>query len=172
SIYVPAWIDGEFVENALELVVRTSVRNSVAEAPTTNDVAEAIAQQLGTLIPPGGRLWFAYEAFDGEGALMRETRAALKARVPLLTTPIGYLLYCADCWIGLRDWDIPEGGREGPRKLQGNKALNAEQTRQRAREIVPVLEQFALRAGGEIERRAAARAQVMLPALRSMAGAT
>ncbi len=166
SIYVPAWIDGEFVE------ITTDDRGQKTEDESASSVTQAIAERLGALIPPGGRLWFAYEAFDGEGELMRETRAALNARVPLIATPIGYLLFCAGCWIGLRDWDIPEGGREGPRKLQGNKPLNAEHARQRAREIVPLLEQFIQNAQTEIERRARTRAQVMLPALRSDAGLT
>ena len=90
--------------------------------------------------------------------------------MPLVTTPIGYLLFCADCWIGIRDWDIPEGGREGPRKLQGNKALDAEHAQRRAQEIVPRLEEFVSRAQGELEERAAARAVAMLPALKSIAG--
>ncbi len=167
SIYVPAWIDGEFMENGLGFVVGASAPEESTQVLTTN-----IARRLGALIPPGGRLWFAYEAFDGEGELMRETRAALNARVPLIATPIGYLLFYAGCWIGLRDWDIPEGGREGPRKLQGNKPLNAEHARQRAREIVPLLEQFIQNTQTEIERCARMRAEVMLPALRSDAGLT
>jgi hypothetical protein len=154
SIYVPSWIDGEFVESAREFDAK---------------LAEEIARALGTLIAPGGRMWFAYESFAGEGELMRETRAALAQRVPLLATPIGYLLFCADCWIGLRDWDIPEGGREGPRKLQGNKALNAKHAQGRAAEIVRVLEPFSRQdAVAEVERRAQKRAKITIPALRAI----
>jgi hypothetical protein len=143
SIYVPAWIDGEFVE----------------ETPIADDLAQAIASKLGTLIPPGGRMWFAYEAFGVEGALMRETRQALVQNLPLITTPLGFLLFRADCWCGLRDWHIPEGGREGPRKLQGNKAINAEHARQRASAILSELETFLRRdTQTKIEREAHARA--------------
>jgi hypothetical protein len=166
SIFVPGWIDGEFVEDPAE-DRRPRTETSVIRLPSS--VHEAIASKLGALVPPGGRFWLAYEAFDAEGVLMRETRAELRERVPLLATPIGYLLFRAGCWSGLRDWDIPEGGREGPRKLQGNKPLNAEYARQRAAEIVPALEEFAGNAKTGLERRAALRAQKIVPALRAMA---
>jgi hypothetical protein len=169
SIYVPAWIDGEFVEYPSD---NAGWMAGVSVIGLPSPVITGIAERLGTLIPPGGRLWFAYEAFDGEGDLMRETRAALSARVPIIATPIGYLLFCAGCWVGLRDWDIPEGGREGPRKLQGNKPLNAAHAQRRAREIISVLEEFMTRAQTGIEQRARGRAQVMLPALRIVAAAT
>jgi|GEM_PF-4736608 hypothetical protein len=126
SIHVPTWIDGEFVE----------------ETPLANPLAQAIAQKLGALISPGGRLWLAYESFSAEGTLMRETRWALAQTIPLIITPLGFLLFHAGCWCGLRDWHIPEGGREGPRKLQGNKALDASHARQCAREIVQELNRF------------------------------
>jgi len=156
SIYVPSWIDGEFVEDQPTL---------------SHTLFTGVAQRLGALIQPGGRLWFAYEAFGNAGAMMRETRDALDAHVPLIATPIGFLLFRADCWCGLRDWDIPEGGREGPRKLQGNKPLHAAHARQRAGEIVQTLEQFlGQRVQLEIAARAQARAQVILPALRLVVG--
>jgi hypothetical protein len=166
SIYVPGWIDGEFIGDWTE-DQRPRTETSVIHLPSF--VLEEIAAQLGALIPPGGRFWLAYEAFDGEDALMRETRAGLRERVPLLATPIGYLLFRAGCWSGARDWDIPEGGREGPRKLQGNKPLNAEHARQRAREIVPALERFIEHAETETEQRAALRAQKIVPSLRNIA---
>ncbi len=152
SIYVPAWIDGEFIENSTAFTV---------------PLAEALAEKLGAMIPPGGRLWLAYESFGEEGEMMRETRAGLLANVPLMTTPIGFLLYRADCWLGLRDWHFPEGGREGPRKLQGNKAVNTEHMRERAAEIAPELEKFSsASAQEEIAQRAQARAKIVLPAMK------
>lgn len=165
SIYVPGWIDGEFVE-----VADLATSSEDTRLREMLSLAEEIAKKLGALIPPGGRFWIAYEAFDGEGELARGTRAGLTAGVPLLTTPIGFLLYRADCWLGLRDWLFPEGGREGPRKLQGNKALNAEHARQRASEIVPVLENFLEQpARDDIERRAQQRAEIILPPLKTIA---
>lgn len=151
SIHVPTWIDGEFVEQALDLII-----------------AEEIARRLGALIPPGGRLWFAYETFGDEGELARETRIALAARVPLIATPMGWLLFQAGCWTGMRDWDIPEGGREGPRKLQGNKPVNRDDARWRATEISAILKRFIVQeADAEISRRAQRRARKILQAFES-----
>ena len=185
STYVPAWIDGEFIEHIslrgkpIDLQSsfnRHSERSeeshkelgeTLAMAPSdASKLAEEIAQKLGTLIPPGGRFWLAYEAFDGEGEMMRETRAGILAKVPLVTTLIGFLLFRADCWLGMRDWLFPEGGREGPRKLQGNKAVDSAHARERAGENVKELEIFLnQRAGNEIIDRAQARARLVLPAM-------
>ncbi len=145
SLYVPTWIDGEFVE----------------ETPLAYPTAQAIAQKLGTLIPPGGRFWLAYESFGEEGPLMRETRWALAHPIPLLITPLGFLLFHAGCWCGLRDWHIPEGGCEGPRKLQGNKALNATHAHQCVREIVHELNTF-LRQPHPLEPSLRSRAEIIL----------
>lgn len=103
--------------------------------------------RLGDLIPPGGRLMVAYEAFHLNGPVLRQTSEALRRGVPPLVTPIGELLFYGDCWLGMRDWYIPEGGREGPRKLQGNKALNARHRQQRAEEALQQLLAFLGRTG-------------------------
>jgi hypothetical protein len=95
--------------------------------------------------------------------MMRETRIGLGARIPLLTTPVGFLLLRAGCWSGLRDWHFPEGGREGPRKLQGNKAPDAAHARERAAEIAQELGSFLGSAAlDEIEQRAQIRAKTIL----------
>jgi hypothetical protein len=183
SIHVPTWIDGEYVESsgllhATQIGVSERTLTPAITSPADSEIetdglpspglAEGIAQKLGDIIPPGGRFWIAYEAFDGEGELARETRAGLIARVPLITTPIGLLLFQAGCWIGMRDWDIPEGGREGPRKIQGNKALDADHLRQRAYQMMPLLEQFiSQNQSGAIERRAQERARNVLQAFAS-----
>lgn len=101
---------------------------------------------LGELIPPNGRLMVAYEAFHVDSPILRQTREALRRGVPPLATPIGELLFHANCWLGVRDWYIPEGGREGHRKLQGNKALDARHRRRRAEEAVQQLLTFLDRA--------------------------
>lgn len=141
SIFVPAWIDGEFVEDSEVRGQAIWRRDALTGTPL---VAKGIAEQLGTLIPPGGRLWFAYEAFEGEGEgdLARETRKLLADKIPLAVTPLGFLLFSAGCWVGLRDWDIPEGGREGPRKLQGNKPNDRNHAQLRAQELSHDLESF------------------------------
>ncbi len=101
-----------------------------------------IFRRLGELIPPNGRLMVAYEAFSVDSPALQETREALRRGVPPLATPVGELLFYADCWLGMRDWYIPEGGREGHRKLQGNKALNAGHRQRRADEALTQLLAF------------------------------
>jgi len=98
--------------------------------------------RLGRLIPPNGRLMVAYEAFHIDAPVLRETFEGLRRGVPPLATPIGELLFHADCWLRIRDWYIPEGGREGHRKLQGNKALDATHRQRRAEEAVRELLDF------------------------------
>lgn len=157
SAHVPAWIDGEF---ACPPCPEKDGRG------WTDALLGDVARRLGTLLPPGGRLWIAYEAFDRDDGLARETRDALARRVPLLTTPIGRLLFLADCWTGLRDWDIAEGGREGPRKVQGNKPLDRRHASWCAAALRRELTEFLQRpADDALIGRAQARAKLMLPEL-------
>jgi hypothetical protein len=74
---------------------------------------------LGGLVPPGGHLMLEYES-----AHARSTERMLSLGLPPVATPVGYLLFRAGC-AGFRDWYISEGGREGPRRLQGFKPLDA-----------------------------------------------
>lgn len=163
SIYVPGWIDGEFIESPSRTFPLTRGERGGGA------LYEEVARKIGALIPPGGRLWLAYEAFGAEGAMMLETRVGLQASLPMVTTPIGFLLYCADCWLGLRDWHFPEGGREGPRKLQGNKAVSDAHRRERAAEIAQELNNFiGVGVRNQIERQAQRRARIILPAMNSI----
>ncbi len=183
SLYTLGWIDGEFVEQtadpspALRAGSRPQAadrdrRSAVSGRPSvivTMELAEQLAQKLGTLIPPGGRMWLAYESYAGEGAIISETKRGLKATLPLLSTPIGFLLFRADCWCGLKNLHFPEGGREGPMKLQGNKALNIAHARERALENIAELEALGGRVDNspnELEQRAQVRAQIVLAALK------
>lgn len=178
SIHVPTWIDGEFVEgeNTAGPSVNALHPPSSVESKSpilTMTLAELLAQKLGALIPRGGRFWLAYESFEVEGELMRETRAGLLANIPLVTTPIGFLLFRAECWLGLRDWHFPEGGREGPRKLQGNKAVNSEHAKQRAAEMIEELRIFQTqRAENKVIASAHSRAEIVLSSLKEIAGKT
>lgn len=74
---------------------------------------------LGSLIPPGGHLMLEYESGHA-----RSTERMLSLGLPAVATPLGYLMFLAGC-ASFRDWYISEGGREGPRRLQGFKPLNA-----------------------------------------------
>jgi len=96
---------------------------------------------LGQLIPPGGHLMVEYES-EGQ----RPTERMLTLGVPPVATPLGYLLFLSGCGASFRDWYISEGGREGPRKLQGFKPLDAEDARRKARSMAEELRQFLARA--------------------------
>ncbi len=74
---------------------------------------------LSALVPAGGHLMVEYES-PGQ----RDSERMLGLGYPPVSTPLGYLLFRAGCR-SFRDWYIPEGGREGPRKLQGFKPLDA-----------------------------------------------
>jgi len=81
---------------------------------------------LSGLIPPGGHLMVEY---DSPG--QRESERVLTLGYPPVSSPLGYLLFGAGC-LAFRDWYISEGGREGPRKLQGFKPLDGSGAGQRA----------------------------------------
>jgi len=74
---------------------------------------------LGELIPPGGHLMLEYES-----PRWAVTARALNRGAPPAATELGELLRAAGCDASIRNWDISEGGREGPRKLQGFKPLD------------------------------------------------
>jgi hypothetical protein len=98
---------------------------SIANSDTERDLFHL----LGDLIPPGGHIMVPYELDDN--VLSRMTFAALKKDVPMVATPIGFLLFRIGFTVPFRNWYIAEGGHEGPRKLHFEKPL----TEQRAREV-------------------------------------
>ncbi len=81
---------------------------------------EALFAALSSLVPAGGHLMVEY---DSPGH--RATERILTLRYPPAASPIDFRLFAAGVR-SYRDWYISEGGREGPRKLQGFKPLNAE----------------------------------------------
>jgi hypothetical protein len=96
---------------------------------------------LGQFIPAGGHLMVEYES-EGQ----RPTERMLSLGVPPVATPLGYLFFLSGCGASFRDWYISEGGREGPRKLQGFKPLDAEDARCKAQSMAEELRQFLARA--------------------------
>jgi len=75
---------------------------------------------LADTIPPGGHLSIEYE-----NPVWQSTFRDLLAGTPPADTPLGKLLASLGCGASYKDWYFPEGGQEGGRKLQGNKALTA-----------------------------------------------
>ncbi len=92
---------------------------------------------LGDLIPPGGHLMLEYES-----AHARSTERMLSQGLPPVATPLGHLMFLAGCGASFRDWYISEGGREGPRRLQGFKPLDAASAGSRAAAMATELRAF------------------------------
>ncbi len=118
---------------------------------------------LSALVPPGGHLMVEY---DSPGHA--ETAGGLALGFPPVVTPLGYLLFQAGCR-SFRDWYISEGGREGPRKLQGFKPLNEEVRKEKSdllrQEVETFLARLSPRAPRPLEAAARERGRQVLAAL-------
>ena len=105
------------------------------------EVSEGIERRifgwLAGLVPPGGHLMAEYESPS-----RTLTARALALGVPPVATPLGATLRAVGCGAAIRDWYFPEGGREGPRKLQGFRAVDSAHERRRAAEMVQGLQAF------------------------------
>lgn len=80
----------------------------------------ALFELLAQFVPPGGHIMVEYDS-----PTHRATERMLTLGFPPVCSPIGYLMFGIGCR-SYRDWYISEGGREGPRKLQGFMPLNDE----------------------------------------------
>lgn len=106
-------------------------------ATVPEEVERVVFSRLAELVPPGGHLMAEYDS-----SARRITARALTAGVPPRATPLGATLAAAGCGSAIRNWYISEGGREGPRKLQGFRALNDQQGRERDIETLATLRSF------------------------------
>jgi len=74
------------------------------------------------------------------------------------------------CGAEFKDWRFAEGGSEGPRKLQGYKALNNQhaqlKSKETIKELVTFLDRLPPMAGSELERAAQNRAAAILSKLK------
>jgi hypothetical protein len=100
---------------------------------------------LGDFIPPGGHMMIPYDLDDN--VLSRMTFAALEKKIPMVATPIGFLLFRIGFTIPFKDWYISEGGHEGPRKLQFEKPSTDQRAREVSERIVDELADFTDRFG-------------------------
>jgi hypothetical protein len=105
-----------------------------------SDTERKLFQLLGDLVPPGGHMMIPYELDDN--VLSRMTFAALRKDVPMVATPIGFLMFRIGFTIPFRDWYIAEGGHEGPRKLHFEKPLTEKRAREVGEEITGELAAF------------------------------
>ena len=77
---------------------------------------ERLFQLLFELLPPGGHLMVEYDSPE-----RAETATGLAHGVPAIATPLGEQLFRIGFGAYFKDWQIAEGGAEGPRKLQAYK---------------------------------------------------
>ncbi len=142
---------------------RFPLAGSVVEVPEGID--GAIVKALGQLVPVGGHLMMEYDSTH-----RAITAKALAQRVPPVATPLGGMMFAAGCGTWFTDWYISEGGREGPRKLQGFRAVDAEHASRRGREMLEGLEAFLGRAKDcdwDVQAACIPIAQAMVTALRA-----
>jgi len=99
-------------------------------------------EMLSELVPPGGHMMVEY---DSPGH--RVSERMLTRGYPPAVSPLGYLMFRAGCR-SYRDWYISEGGREGPRKLQGFKPLNEDIRREKEEQLRKELNAFLSRSEG------------------------
>ncbi len=114
------------------------------------------------LLPPGGHLMVEYDSPQ-----RAETARELAHNVPALATPLGELLFRAGCGAHFKDWQIAEGGAEGPRKLQAYKPLTEEVARRWRREALAELRAF-LDGGSSVSDTFAAARERALALLRDL----
>jgi hypothetical protein len=117
-----------------------------------------LLRYLFALVPPGGHMMVEYESPSWAA-----TREALALGVPPILTPMGQMLRQIGCE-RVRDWHIAEGGREGPRKLIGYKAFNAQTSSRRRKELERELQEFLARPPGHhpLEEEARGKARLIL----------
>lgn len=116
------------------------------DSETLNLVAEGLDlplfDLLSGLVPAGGHMMVEYDS-PGQHA----TERVLTLGLPPVASPLGYLMFRAGCR-SYRDWYISEGGREGPRKLQGFKPLNQEIAREKSARLREELQRFLAEGSG------------------------
>ncbi len=124
---------------------------------------EGLFQALSDLVPAGGHLMVEYES-----SCQKESGRILSLGYPPVTSPLGYVLFSVGCR-SFRDWYISEGGREGPRKLQGfkplNEALAVERTQALRRQVEACLARPESPQHGSYGRTARRLAKTVLEAL-------
>lgn len=119
---VKPWMDVVFRSDAF---VAAAGEGAARETSGEGGLDKKLFACLAGTIPPGGHLMLSYEEeFPPHLATMR----SLHVGIPPVLTPLGFLLFSAGFQF-IKDWYLPEGGFEGPRKLWGEKAPDAQWAR-------------------------------------------
>jgi hypothetical protein len=128
---------------------------------TLDGLIQQLFKYLAGILPPGGHMMVEYDSAE-----QQDTARSLALGIPPAATPLGTLLFLAGCGFGFKDWHFAEGGNEGPRKLQGYKALNSQHARLKmgeiARQLRVFLSQRPKSADSELELAARKRASDIL----------
>jgi hypothetical protein len=149
-------------------IAETSETALVSDGDDITIGAQGVERLLRLLVdplPPGGHIMVEYDSPQ-----RAETAHDLAHNVPALATPLGELLFRIGCGAKFKDWQIAEGGAEGPRKLQAYKPLSDEHARRWRREASQELGAFLAR-GDAQGRSARQRAEALLPLLSDAATA-
>ena len=120
-------------------------------------------QALSQFAPAGGHIMVEYDSPS-----QRQTARILTLGYPEVTSPTGYLMFQVGCR-SFKNWHISEGGREGPRKLQGfipwNDEIRTEKTTRLHAQIARFLERGPDPKHGERGETARANAMSVVQAL-------
>ena len=108
----------------------------------TTGLDRPLFEQLAHFVPPGGHIMVEYDSPSH-----RATERVLTLGYPPVCSPVGHLMFRIGCR-SYRDWYISEGGREGPRKLQGFMPLNEEVRREKEAKLREELTAFLARVEG------------------------
>lgn len=118
------------------------IAGETLDLPTTQ-LDRALFGLLAQFVPSGGHMMVEYDS-----PTHRATERMLTLGLPPVCSPIGYLMFGIGCR-SFRDWYISEGGREGPRKLQGFMPLSEEIRREKTAKLREELAAFLSRFEGE-----------------------
>jgi hypothetical protein len=133
---IRGWVDGDYFDTA-------KFQNGSRISLTEGGFDLELFKVLGNLVPEGGSFMVSYSLFSKESRIHIDTKQGLDRGYPPAVTPLGFLLFCAGCGMGFKDWYFAEGGREGPEKLQGFKPLSPDLGREKAREMLQELRIFS-----------------------------
>jgi hypothetical protein len=108
-----------------------------AVSVTLDGLVQRLFKYLAGILPPGGHMMVEYDSAE-----QQDTARCLALGIPPAATPLGTALFMAGCGFGFKDWYFAEGGNEGPRKLQGYKALDSQHAQVKMGEIAQQLRAF------------------------------
>jgi len=156
---VKAWMDLEYRE---ELEFSKGEHSLTFFSLSSSNIDQKLFSYLGEVIPPGGHLMVSYE---GGQEIHITTLKSLSSGIPPVLTPLGTLIFRAGFHY-IKDWYLAEGGHEGPRKIWGEKAPDAEWVKifleMTAQQIKLFLEKKSSLSHPELEKPARKRAKEIL----------